>query len=642
MTNLVRRCGVRQIITGLLALATAGWAAAQAADAPTRRLDMSDAAVEQRLQADVFHLASDALEGRGVRTKGLDQAAEFIAQEFAAAGLDTRHYQGTPFHEFRLYSSKATGAVQELVLAAENGPTRTLTLGADYTSLMVVPKKSFHLPVVFAGYGITDRKLGYDDYAGVNVAGKAVIVLRHEPQRGRKDSPFAGEDNSQHAYVATKIRNAADHGAAALILCTDEYEVQQARRAAGDPQAQPAEALLDAELNGSVNGSVIPVVHCRRSLVADWIRPAFGRELAEVEAEIDRTLQPQSRELPSLAIDGKTAVTRSGRTLRNVVASLEGRGPLAEETLIIGAHYDHLGRGGWGSLALGADDQIHNGADDNASGTAVLIEAARLLAAQRDALRRRIVFIAFSAEELGLIGSRRYVQDPLVPLRQTIAMLNLDMVGRLRNDQLTVYGVKTAAEWPKWVADAAAQQQLGVIPKSGGYGPSDHATFYERGIPVLHFFTGFHPQYHRPEDDAERLNVAGMRRITRMLVDVALQIDRADEKPRLNRVDELADLEGDASLEALLGGSSPAGKPRLGIQLEKTPERDAVRIKQVVRASAAEQAGLRAGDVLLQLDAREMRSISDVQDFVKACQRGQTVRVEFERGGVRRQLELKF
>jgi hypothetical protein len=333
-------------------------------------------------------------------------------------------------------------------------------------------------------------------------------------------------------------------------------------------------------------------------------------------------------------------ITRSGRTLRNVVASLAGAGPVAEETVIVGAHYDHLGRGGWGSLAIGANEEIHNGADDNASGTAVLLEVARQLAARGEPLRRRVLFIAFSAEELGLIGSRRYVQDPLVPLQQTVGMLNLDMVGRLRKDRLTIYGTGTAAEWDAWIPPAAATRELTILPRPGGYGPSDHATFYERGIPVLHFFTGFHAEYHRPGDDAPLVNVPGLRRIAGLVADLVVQT--ADAETRLKPASSqsiplLAEMYG---VGELLNGSEPDGQPRLGVYLDDAASDRGVIVTRIVQRGAAERAGLRAGDRLLRLDDHAVATLDDVRSYVGERKRGDSVTVEFERQGIRREVRV--
>ncbi|REJ94459.1 MAG: M20/M25/M40 family metallo-hydrolase, partial [Planctomycetota bacterium] len=385
----------------------------------TAPLDVSREAVQRRIEEAVDYLASDELEGRGVRTRGLDLAADYLHEQFREAGLRTDVYAGEPFQKFRLFSRATKGAVQELAFELAGEEPVALKRDENYTSLTLSLLDQFKLPVVFAGYGITAPDLGYDDYAGINVAGAAVIILRHEPQQGDPDSVFNGLENSEHAFLRPKIDNAIRHGASVIIFCTDDYALRHPADENAQPQSADSEELIKVELEESSLQGSAPVVHCRRDVIEKLIEQSLGEELIAIEERIDAALEPQSRRLTKARVSGRVALSRDGRSLRNVIAAVDGSGELAEETVVIGAHYDHLGRGGWGSLAIGANEEIHNGADDNASGTAVLLEVARQLAAHPEPLKRRVLFIAFSAEELGLIGSKRYVDDPAVPLDQT-------------------------------------------------------------------------------------------------------------------------------------------------------------------------------------------------------------------------------
>ncbi len=602
------------------------------------RWDFTDEAIEARLRQDAGYLASDELEGRGVRTRGLDVAAEFIAREFGKAGLNVSLYGGTAFHEFRLYSANPTGTVQSLSIQVGDTEPANFALGEDYTSLMVSPSKSISGPLVFVGYGITDKKLGYDDYRGLDVRGKVAVMLRNEPQGPQADRLFNGAELTSHAYLLEKIANAYAHGAVAIVLCTDARGLRVGED--GDRTSAHADPLLNVELTSGIGTETLPVVHCRRALVEQWIQKSVGRTLSELETKIETTVRPQSAALSGVTLKASVAMTRPGRTLRNVVGSLEGVGALKDEALVIGAHYDHLGRGGWGSLAVGAAEEIHNGADDNASGTAVVIEAARILASRPKQPRRRVIFIAFSGEELGLYGSQRYVQDPLVPLNKTVAMLNLDMVGRLRHSQLTAYGTGTAAEWNEWLEDLAGTQQLKIIAKPSGYGPSDHASFHEHGIPVLHFFTGFHPEYHRPGDDADKLNIAGMRQITQIVVDLATRISTTEARPRATTAEQSLHLELADRLDGVLQGGNSPRQVRLGVFLEAVE--GGLRILQLERNGIAADAGLREGDVLKAWNQQPLKSIRDVQQALGRSKLGETAALSFDRGGITREIDLQF
>ena len=608
----------------------------QGAAAAAEPLDITPAAIEHRLLQDVTYLASDELEGRGVRTRGIDLAADFIAAQFAAAGLKTDGYQGTPFHEFTVYSPGSSGGVQGL--AWEFGEHKLdLAASEDFTSLMVTASGNFHLPLAFVGYGITDKERKYDDYVGVDVRGHAVIMLRQEPQSRQADSIFQGTEPTDHAFLLTKIKTAIRHGAAAIILVTDTASLE-ANGIAGQP-AQ--DRLLESELTSALGSESIPVVHCRRSIVELWLRSA-GISLPDWEVAVDKTLQPASRLMAGQQISGRIALTRPGRKLRNVIASLPGAGDLAHETIVIGAHYDHLGRGGWGSLATGANVEIHNGADDNASGTAVLLEAARQLATDPNPRRRNVIFAAFTGEELGLYGSKRYVQDPLAPLADTIAMLNLDMVGRLRQDRLTVYGVGTADEWPVWLSKAATGPKLGIVGEASGFGPSDHAPFYERGVPVLHFFTGFHAEYHRPPDDVELLNIPGMRRITTLLCEMVRQLDAAPKRPRSASSDQPLQLSDEQGLVALGSVTMPAPARQLGVVLQMAPQGEGLRIESVQSASAAERLGLLPGDVLLRMNGQALKTRTDFTHTFHAAPAGTAITLVFDRGGIVREITIRL
>jgi hypothetical protein len=296
---------------------------------------------------------------------------------------------------------------------------------------------------------------------------------------------------------------------------------------------------------------------------------------------------------------------------------------------------DHVG------ISPGKPDSINNGADDNASGTAVLMEVARELASRQEPLRRRVLFIAFSAEELGLIGSKRYVQDPVVPLDKTIAMLNLDMVGRMNNDRVTIYGTGTAAEWPALIDRASTAQTLTIARRPGGYGPSDHASFFEHGIPVLHFFTGFHPQYHRPSDDSDLLNVAGMRRIAAMVRDITVDLAQADARPTRTGSQGAFDLSefmdsDDSGLGLELLASD---RPRLGVVLEPA-EKGGVVVKRILRSTAAERHGIRPGDVIHQVAGKDVNSAADVSEVLKQHKAGEKLTLRLTRRDVEMELEI--
>lgn len=606
-------------------------------------IDTSSQASQERLLRDAGYLASDELEGRGVGTRGLDLAADFIAEQFQATGLNTELYAGTPFHEFQLVSGSSKGRVQTLEFAAADHAPIVMRADVDFTSLLQTAGRRFTFPMVFAGYGITAPEVGYDDYAGLDVRGKAVVLLRHEPQSSDSAHLFGGEEPSDHAYLVPKILNAVQHGAAAIVLVTDrrQADVERSHAQPQDDAASAPAPLLKLDLNDNRIDATIPVVHCRRETVEQLLEHGAGITLSEWEAEVDRTQRPASTPVSHWTVRGTISPLTSSRTLKNVVATLDADGPLADETIIVGAHYDHLGRGGWGSLALGANSEVHNGADDNASGTAVMLEVARLLAARKDPLPRRVMLMAFTAEEMGLIGSRKYVQDPLVPLKQTIAMINLDMVGRLRNHDLTVYGTGTADEWPQLISEAFEDRNFRLQTRPSGYGPSDHASFYEHGVPVLHFFTGFHPQYHRPNDDVELLNIEGMQRIAEVVVDLVTRLaERPDRLHPRRSGDSLTELLAMESA-ALDSGRRGGNRPRLGVVLRDHQAGGAL-IYRVLDNGPASRQGFRPGDLILQIGEEPVKTVDDVQRLLDKVTLGSSIAVRLQRYARELELEVQF
>ncbi|HEV3025213.1 MAG TPA: M20/M25/M40 family metallo-hydrolase, partial [Pirellulales bacterium] len=488
-----------------------------------------------------------------------------------------------------------------------NGTRIELKLGQDFNPLALGGSGKLDVPLVFIGYGITAKDEKYDDYASIDVKGKAVLVLRHEPQQDNPKSAFNGLQHSAHAPFVRKVANAHEHGAAAVLFCNDIFDIRkniaertksliEAVGAIAEAQAKFKEIaapnaeqvashreeldklvgqlvdrnrelrvaddpLLGLRETGGGGGDAgrVPVIFCRRAAVEPTVKSVVGIDLAELERQIDEiavpadrqttlrelvaelerevnmTPLPRSRELNGWRLTGEVTINRREVEVKNVVAVLEGDGPHADETIVIGAHYDHLGFGGEGSFVPNLKE-VHNGADDNGSGTAALLEVARRLTTLGRKLPRRVVFIAFTGEERGLIGSARYCRQPLVPMDKTIAMLNMDMVGRLNDEKLIIQGVDTAPEFGTIIDALNERYHFQLTRQSGGFGPSDHSSFYAQKVPVMHFFTGTHGDYHRPSDDYDKLNLTGMRRIVEMVTETAVRLADAEGRPQFQEV----------------------------------------------------------------------------------------------------------
>ena len=656
------------VVVALLALASIG--SVRAVDAE------SAAASEKRLTDAIRFLAADELEGRGVGTKGIDKAAEYIAEQFAAIGLKTQLFDGTPYQAFKMVDRTEPGEQNQLALKRPADEAIELRVTTDFTPLSLGGSAKLDVPLVFAGYGITGKDEGYDDYTGIDVEGKAVIVLRHEPQQDNPHSAFAGTQNSPLAPLWRKVSNAYEHGAAAVIFCTDEIEIrktvstrieqlQKAVDALAEAQAQfrkidkPSLGQVDVyrrevdKLGEEVSlqskkladeidplhrfqvpghdgeGSRIPVVHCRRAALDKMLRAALNTDLAALERDIDKGPTPHSREIPGWRLTGEVSVKRREVEVKNVVAVLEGEGPLADESIVIGAHYDHLGMGGGGSFSFG-NKEVHNGADDNGSGTAVLVEVARMLANRQKKLPRRVVFIAFTGEERGLIGSARYCRQPLFPLDKTVAMLNMDMVGRLKDDKLIIQGVDTAEQFAAIVDRVNEKLGFTITNKTGGFGPSDHSSFYSHKIPVMHFFTGLHSDYHRPSDDVEKINVPGMRRVAELVAGVTIALAEAVARPTYVAT-------GSAQRS---GGEPTSDRPYFGSIPDFGQEQPGYLISGASKDSPADKAGLKAGDVIVKFGESKIGSLEDFDSALRKYKAGDKVPVAVKRGSDEVTLEV--
>ncbi len=603
----------RAWLASLLLVLTASYSVSRAEN----RINISSEAVEKRLRADVKYLSSDELEGRGLTTKGLVLASEHIAKTYEQSGLKTELFHGKPFHTFNTRSWRALGEGNRLTLVGPNGKEISWVLGESYRPITLGRDGEFDAELVFSGYGITGEKEEYDDFANVDVKGKAVVIMRHEPQQENPESPFAGTKNSQHAYLVRKVQNAANHGAALVILCNDHHALSK---------EGATDSLLPFAVKANLATRPIPVVHALRKALS----PAITNEqLKDWESRIDADLKPHSQAIDGWVVKGRVATKREGNQLRNVVGLLEPDGE-ATETVIVGAHYDHLGRGGSGSLAPWTR-AIHNGADDNASGTSVLLEVARQIGQRRDELKRRVLFIAFSAEESGLIGSARYVRSPLYPMDETAAMVNLDMVGRLGEQPLTVYGTGTGNGFATMADQLGEQHGLKIKKISSGYGPSDHASFHAAGVPVFHLFTGLHADYHRPSDDYDKIDYEGMQRITQLTVDMVMELATSTEKTRRKKRTK--------------ADSTPAPKPlkkgttTLGLAV-RDHEGGGCLVTQVVKDGPGDQAGIRIGDVISKWDETSLSNLKSMQTQIADRKAGDVVTLTIQRESLRLKVKV--
>jgi hypothetical protein len=413
---------------------------------------------EQKFSEHVRFLAAPELEGRGAGTPGLEKAATYIADQFKKAGLQPVGGKGSYAQNFTLTTGAVAGPNNRL---SRNG--QTLKYDSDFRPISFSSNGSASGPVVFAGYGISASEFQYDDYTGIDVKNKIVLVLRYEPASFTKGEK---EKRTFHAQLANKVINARNRGARALILVN----------ASGN-----ADDLIEFGRVAGPDDVGIPFLQVKRAVVDQWLN---GTTLEALQSKIDTATKPASFET-NVKVSLQVDVTRKQATVHNVLGYLPGR---SKEYIIIGAHYDHIGYGHQNSLAPSQAGQVHPGADDNASGTAALIELARIFSQRRTELDRGILFAAFAGEELGLLGSARWVKEPTLPIENAVAMLNMDMIGRVNGSKLYIGGIGSGSTFEAILKAAADKYDFTVDRSFQGTSSSDHASFMAKSIPSCSSF----------------------------------------------------------------------------------------------------------------------------------------------------------
>ncbi len=543
----------------VLAIGAALWALAPA-PAPAQALDPDS------LLARIKYLASDALAGREAGEPGADSAAAYIERAFEAYGLEPLGTDGYR-QPFGISTTLAIDSSSRLILESSRG-RHELKLYDEWLPFTFSGAGTVTGPVVAVGHG-----LSADDYAGAPGDVPYIALVR-----GGTPPDFDPHSSGADATPRRRATSARDAGAAAVLMTVTRIEVPQP----GEPP----------------HGIGIPAAQViERDDVLAWLSDTGLRA----------------------TIDARVAPARA--TTYNVIGRIPGRDPeLADRVIVVGAHYDHLGLGGPGSLAPDVVEP-HNGADDNASGTSLLLGLARYFARHpEDRPARTLVFVAFSAEEMGLLGSEYFVDHPPIPLDRVTAMVNFDMVGRLRHEKLQVFGTGTAKEFPALLDSLAAESPLTLTYIGDGYGPSDQTSFYAKGIPVLHLFTGTHSQYHRPEDDWPLINAGGMVEVGEFAI--ALIRALGDRRESLTPIRRERPRAGGGGYGPYLGTVPDFGEVEGG----------GLRLSGVRPGSPADKAGLRAGDVVIEFGGRQVTNIYDYTYALRDHAPGDTVVIRVRRG----------
>lgn len=582
----------------------------------------------------VTTLSNPFFEGRVPGSDGNRFAAAYIEFHLRQAGIEPIFPETitaadgstveTPRASFRQTFSAGTSVEVARAVIGVRRPgasERAIPLGEQASVLGFSGSGTVAAPLAFAGYSLPEETRGYRSYADADrLDGRIAIVLRYEPMTESGTSRFSdGEGWSPEAALYPKVKAAVDRGAAGVIFVNPP--------GASDPRAAELLTTDGSRRYGAVLG--VPVIMLATDAADALVREAdpAGRSLLELRRIADQ--QGGIIELAGATAVLDVAVTRTSIDTDNVAGVLPGRGPLAGEYVVVGAHYDHLGYGGFGSRT-GAGP-LHPGADDNASGTAgVLLAAERLARRYRElpegASARSIIFVGFSAEESGLIGSRHMVANLPVPRESVTLMLNMDMIGRLREGSLELGGVGTAEGFEPWLQPYVQSSGLAVKGSSVGDDRSDHASFVRAGIPALFFFTGLHEDYHQPTDFWWRVNVAGGVRIVDLVTELTAAV--------ATRAEPLRFIERTAPDANAAAASMPRLRVRFGIAPDNYgDDKPGIVVAQVYPGTTAADAGLQKGDRLMRWNGEEIASVEGWMQLMGGARPGDKVELVYLRDG---------
>ncbi len=566
-----------------------------------------DRALKQ-LSYEIKYLASDELGGRQPGTPGIVLAEKFIVDAFKKAGLKPPKGQDHYFQEFSVGSTRYLD--KEASSFAINGTE--LKLGEQFSFLQGRRPYDIDAEIVFLGYSINaDEDHNYNEFRDADVQGKLVVVIRREPQQNNPDSVFDGKEISDHGYVSAKVAQARRAKAAGIIFVNDSVTA---------PTDEKDDLAAYDQFGNQT--SRIPFVHVKRKVIDDLLKKSpltvgDGVKLssvADVEKRIDSTLEPVTQTVKGAKAKLVGAFKLKQTKTNNIIGVLEGEGPNADETIVIGAHYDHLGTGAYGSRAANRRGEVHNGADDNATGTAGIMELARRFGSANKKPARRLVFIAFTAEEMGLLGAQHYVNNPIYPLEKTVAMVNYDMIGWLRDDKLTVFNWNSSPQFAGALDRANEKFNLTLVKPPSGFAGSDHLPFFRKNIPVMFLHTGLTSTYHTPDDDFETIDCDGALKVTEFTEALIAELANLEKAPTFGTPKPIR-------LGAMLGDDD-----------------DIVVVEGVVENSVAAKTGLKKGDIILSFAGQAVTSRRQVNRSVNR-DRGKTVTIKIKRDGEEMSLE---
>ncbi|MBE9511239.1 MAG: M20/M25/M40 family metallo-hydrolase [Bacteroidetes bacterium] len=571
-------------------------------------IDKPEITVEE-LQETIGFLASDSLKGRYPGTPEDKVLSDWLTGEFREMGIELIADEGKQY--FEVITNIKPGENNSLKYS-----NTTLELYKDFAPFSFSGNAITKAKAVFVGYGfeIDDKDLKWNDYSGIDVTDKWLIILRGDPEIDSLTSPFIPYSGDRD-----KVMLAGDHGAAGVLFVSG-------------PKFDQKDKLVDLETQKAPVD--IPVLHITRN-VADDILKGEGRNIEKLEKKLNEQRSPEVFET-GIIIRGLSEVLQDKSTTQNIISMIKGNDPdLADEYILIGGHHDHLGMGGPNTGSRKPDTTaVHNGADDNASGVAAVLEIAEKLSYNRDSLRRSIIFITFGAEEMGLLGSKYFVNNPVVPIEKISAMINIDMVGRLSNEKsLQIGGTETSVSGSELLDIITGSKNFNLAKSPEGYGPSDHASFYGKEIPVFFFSTGPHLDYHTPEDDIEQVNFEGLKSVSDYIYYLTWELANRDSSLVFQ--------------EAGPKTGQQRMKRRKGITLGIMPDfagqvKNGLRADFVLADRPADKGGMEDGDIIIAINGKAIKNIYDYMYRLEKLKQGQTITIEVIRDNEKKVLLIQL
>jgi len=566
--------------------------------------------LESEIIEHIQFLSDDSRKGRYPGTNESKDAISYIIDHWKAIGLKPGGIDGGFTQPFDISEGTEIGEMTSLKIGEDR-----LNPAIDFIPMPFSGNGSFSGSAVFAGYGFNmSEEPNWDDYSNIDVNGKWVMVMVDAPEQVHPHSPYFG-----HASLNKKMMVARDHNALGIIFISKDENRE----------------LPNFDHTAASSTKSIPAIQLSGEAANTLLKP-FGQSIASIQEIMDSSLETIQFELDDILIS--TMIELEEKTIQgnNVVGIIRGNDPvLKDEFIVLGAHFDHLGMGGAHTGSRKRDTTaVHNGADDNASGTSGILELSHKLYENRKSLKRSIAFVAFDAEEKGLLGSKYFIENSKVVSPEDIStMINLDMVGRLRDSTIMVGAVGTSPSFEPLLDNLFAESDLSFTKSMEGYGPSDHSSFYVKDVPVLFFFTGAHSEYHLPEDDWELINTHGEKLILDFVYNLTMILNTNNKRPIFSEAGPK---------------EAPKGRRIRGVTLGIIPSygggsKEGMKIDGVTsQESPAGKAGMIKGDVIIEINGKSVLNIREYMGRMGELKKGQKIKVKVLRNNKTIEMDVQL